>query len=134
MNPALNAYLAHELISDQLRKAERFRASSPPPAGGGSYTSVTVRRARPEDAAAIERLEELEGRRLPRGPVLLAEVDAIVLAARSLESRQTVTDPFRPTAQLVELLHLRALHLRDATLDVAPRGRRFRRLRRALSA
>jgi hypothetical protein len=55
MNPALNAYLAHELINDQIRQAERFRrgreqARSEP---GEPDGSVTVRRYRPADEPAV---------------------------------------------------------------------------------
>ncbi len=141
MNPAFNAYLAHELVTDHLREAERFRRTKyerphEQPQADRPYTSVTVRRSRPGDTCAIRRLAELEGRRPPAEPLLVVEVDGVVLAARSLQSRQTISDPFRPTAQLVELLDLRSLHLRDAAEQVGPRGRRRRvhRLVRALSA
>jgi hypothetical protein len=66
--------------------------------------AVTIRRATAQDAAAVERLAELDSRRAPRGTVLLAEVDHEPWAAISLEDGAVVADPFRRTADLVELL------------------------------
>jgi hypothetical protein len=134
MTPHLNAFLADSLMTDKLRRA----AHQAEVARGRQvidaepqHDHVTVRRAAPRDAAAIRHLAELEGRRAPAEPVLVAEVDGTVLAARSLDERQAVAVPFRPTAQLVELLDLRSLHLR-AELELADRPGRLRRAVRGL--
>ena len=71
-----------------------------------------MRLARAADAEAVARLAQRDGHRMPVGPTLVAEVGGAVLAARSLETGASVADPFRPTAQLAELLELRAAHWR----------------------
>jgi hypothetical protein len=114
MNPALTAYVASTVLDERIHDAEQARLSDH--AGHEEkdhYARVTVRLARDGDWSSIRRLEQLEGRRLPNEPTLVAEVDGRVLAARTLTARQAVADPFRPTGSLVELLDLRSLHLRN---------------------
>jgi hypothetical protein len=130
MNPELNAQVARQLTAERLQEAERDRRSrvewsqvKPDP-----YDTVTVRLARPEDAEAVLRLAQLDNRRVPLGPALVAEVANEVLAVRSLITGSALADPFRPTAHLVELLELRSTHLRDVAED-----RRRRRLTRPLA-
>ena len=136
MNPALNAYLIDSIVRDHLEQAECQRRSRVQWAEMtlDPYDSVTVRRARPGDGEALERLGELDGRRLPAGPALLAEVRGRLLAARSIESGRSIADPFNPTAHLVELLELRSAHLRGADQPSPRRGRRARSLLRAFTA
>lgn len=88
--------------------------------------TVTIRRAAPGDAAAVQRLAELDSRRAPHGTVLLAEVGPELLAAVSLDDGHTVADPFRPTADLVALLTARGGQLRrsDAGRRAPRRGGR----------
>jgi hypothetical protein len=112
MNP-LNAYLAFEIVSDHIARAERHRLAhaarerpAPP-----RYDSVTIRRATPDDWSALDRLAELEGRAAPAGAALVAEVEERVLAARWIGDAVTLADPFSPTAELVTLLEARARHL-----------------------
>ena len=130
MNPAFNAYLADALIQDRLRRAtERSRFEADPAVPDADpHRAVTVRRSRPADRPALARLAQMEGRRPPAEPLLVAEVGGEVLAARSLGSRQIVAHPFRPTAQLLELLDLRSLHLAGREEPPPPRRRRFSRL------
>jgi hypothetical protein len=71
--------------------------------------AVVIRRAYPDDAAALERLARLDSRRPLEGPVLLAERDGRVLAALATDSGRHVADPFAPTADLVALLEVRAV-------------------------
>jgi hypothetical protein len=136
MNSALNHDLATTILDDRIRAADRDRRAG---AAEGApehdpYPSVTVRLSRPDDHDAIRRLAELEGRRLPPEPALVAEACGRVLAARSLSTRELVADPWRPTEELVELLDLRSLHLRGE-LERRSRLSRFRimRLVRALA-
>jgi hypothetical protein len=112
MNP-LNAYLALEIMHDHAVRAERHRRARPRQAGSPAprYEAVTIRRATPDDRNALERLAQLEGRRLPSGAALVAEVHGRVLAARWLDSGATLSDPFHPTADLGALLAARARHL-----------------------
>jgi hypothetical protein len=74
--------------------------------------ALTLRLADPADAEALERLAELDSARAPRGEVLVAEVGGDVLAAVSLDDHHAVADPFRPTSELVFLLHEHARGLR----------------------
>lgn len=77
----------------------------------GGRGEIAIRLARPTDREALGRLEGLADRVLPCDGVLLAEADGSVVAALSLSTRQIVTDPFRATFDLVELLRLRAHQL-----------------------
>jgi len=65
------------------------------------------------DGPAIERLSQLEGRRLPAGPVLVAEQHGEVRAAVSIAGGAPIADPIHPTAGLVELLGRSLAHLRE---------------------
>jgi hypothetical protein len=73
-----------------------------------SQSSVSIRRASPDDAADVRWVAERDTRPVPPAPLLVAEVEGRVLAARSLMTGESVADPFRPTAQLTDMLALRA--------------------------
>ncbi|MEA2384282.1 MAG: hypothetical protein QOH72_4253 [Solirubrobacteraceae bacterium] len=78
---------------------------------------VTIRVADPDDAIALERLAALDSKRLPPGRLLVAEVDGELWAAVSLGGAAPVADvadPFRPSGELVLLLHERARQLERA--------------------
>ncbi|MDX6700974.1 MAG: hypothetical protein QOF26_1200 [Baekduia sp.] len=85
---------------------------------------VTIRHAFPDDAEAVARLAALDSRRVPAGPLLLAEVAGVPWAAVALVTGATIADPFRPTAELVDLLHRRAAQLAPPASGAA--GRRVR--------
>ena len=129
MNP-LNAYLALELMNDHAARAERYRRAHRRRDRGPSpcYESVTIRRTTPDDRRALERLAQLEGRGVPDGPALAAEVDERILAARWIRAEVTLADPFLPPAELVALRDTRARHLGARPRAVA------RPLRRAAAA
>ncbi len=132
MNSHLNRDVADTLVADRLREAERFRRSRVGPRETpDEYDSITVRQAGPADAHALQRLSQLEGRPAPTGATLVAEVGRTVVAARSLETGDSVADPFKPSAELRELLALRATHIRHAS-EGQVRHRRFRQWLRAL--
>ena len=82
-------------------------------------TALTLRYAHAGDAAALDRLAQLDSSHPPRGVVLVAEVGGDVWAAISLDDGHAVADPFRPTGELVALLVERARQLRGSQ-----RGRR----------
>jgi hypothetical protein len=71
-------------------------------------STLTIRRASASDGVALRDLAQLDSSRAPRGDVLVAEVGSELWAAVEVESGAAVADPFRPSADLVELLRFRA--------------------------
>jgi hypothetical protein len=108
-------------LSRQAESRRRQRAGSSRP----SPDRVTIRLAGERDRAAIERLSQLEGRRLD-GALLVAEVGGDVRAALAIHSGEPIADPFRGTGDLIELLERRRAHLNGG------RGSRLARIRAAL--
>jgi hypothetical protein len=76
--------------------------------------TVIIRAAQGSDGAALLRLAQLDSARLPIGELLVAESDGALVAAHSPRSGTTIADPFRHTAQVVELLQLRGSMMRAA--------------------
>jgi hypothetical protein len=91
------------------RSSKRVNAHRAP----GPSARLMLRPATGEDDEALARLAALYDRPLPDGPLLLAEVDGQLQAALTLTGGQELMQPYLPTAALVELLALRAKHLRD---------------------
>jgi hypothetical protein len=73
---------------------------------------LTIRRADIADSGALVHLAALDSSDPPQGDALLAEVGRELWAAVEIESGNAVADPFRPSADLVELLRFRAARLR----------------------
>ena len=100
------------------RAARRARKSSSP----GPLARLVLRRAAAEDAAALARLARLDSAPRPSADMLVAEVDGQLVAAVPFDGVRAIADPFRPTADLIELLRAR--------VDLmAPRRAPARRLR-----
>jgi hypothetical protein len=74
--------------------------------------TVVIRAARGSDGPALRRLAALDSRELPAGDLLVAETGDGVVAALSLATGERVADPFRRTADVVDLLAYRARRLR----------------------
>ncbi len=72
---------------------------------------ITIRAARSHDAAALRCLAALDSAPALRGDALIAEIDGEALAALALGDGRVVADPFRLTAELLEILRLRAAQL-----------------------
>ena len=70
--------------------------------------TIVIRPARQDDEPALLRLAALDSAAALRGEVLVADVDGRIEAALSLRDTRAIADPFRHTADLVELLHTRA--------------------------
>lgn len=91
-------------------------------------SDITIRQARTSDSAAVARLARLDSHSVADqhvDGVVLAEICGEPVAAIDTVSGETIADPFRPTAEVVELLRVhasasptrarsRALHLRTA--------------------
>ena len=85
---------------------------------------ITIRLSTADDRPAILRLAELDGRNAPAGELLLAMVCGELRVALALESRETIADPFFPTAGLIDLLRIRETNLHATGLQ---RGTPLRR-------
>ena len=71
-------------------------------------TNITVRFSVASDLGELARLAALDSASPPRGPALIAEADSRMLAALPLGAGRAIADPFEPTAEILELLRLRA--------------------------
>ncbi len=108
MFPDLTLLMAHERARD-LRAAAATghgRRRSEALTGG-----VTLRYASPADARPLRELAELDSAQAPAGSALVAEVDGRLRAALPLDGGAPIADPFHRSAELVELLRLRAMQL-----------------------
>jgi hypothetical protein len=109
---------------DELRdRADRWRQAHPDRSvATGTRThvpaeqSIAIRRATEADHSVLASLAALEGVRLRSGDMLIAEVQDEPRAAIHIASGATIADPFRPTADLIELLTLRAVRLSSGTV------------------
>jgi hypothetical protein len=81
--------------------ADRYRTAA-------LRSEITLRLASADDTDALERLAQLESRRLTEGPHLVAARDGVVEAALSLRDGQLIADPFKRTAELCALLRCHA--------------------------
>lgn len=86
--------------------------------------TLVIRRARDDDGAVLWRLAALDSAAALDGEILLAEVDGQPHAAVSLTDGRHVADPFRRTAELVDLLRLRAAQMAPPRGRARGRGRR----------
>lgn len=72
------------------------------------FDPVTIRLAGADDDEGIARVAGRDSRPVPPAPRLVVERDAVIEAVLSLRTGELVADPFRRTAELVELLRCRA--------------------------
>jgi|tagenome__1003787_1003787.scaffolds.fasta_scaffold20982870_2 hypothetical protein len=91
-----------------------------------SAPTIAIRPALLDEAADVRRLAYLDSQRPLRGDVLLALQDGVAVAAVSLADGRVAADPFRRTADIVELLKLRAEALTTSRAILLPRARRLR--------
>jgi hypothetical protein len=75
-------------------------------------STVLIRAARGSDGPALRRLAALDSRPVPAGDLIVAERDDEMVAALSLDTGAGVADPFRRTADVVDLLAFRARRLK----------------------
>ena len=109
------SYVAAEQLADRHADAAAFRAArAPPPVVAAPRERLVLRRSASQDAAALTRLAQLDGAPRPAGAVLVAELDGEIVAAVPFDGGRAIADPFRPTAELVELLRARTRLLAGA--------------------
>jgi hypothetical protein len=91
--------------------ARRGRSSTARAPQVAQAAVISIRLARREEEAAIERLAQLAERPVPTGRALVAEVDGELWAALPLSTGNLIVDPFRPASEIRQLLTLRASQL-----------------------
>jgi hypothetical protein len=69
---------------------------------------IAIRPATEADSSTLLRLAALDSAPAPHGKVLVADVGGEIVAAHSVARARSIADPFRPTADIRELLELRA--------------------------
>jgi hypothetical protein len=74
--------------------------------------TIVIRRAGAADARVLARIAALDSARIPSADSLIAELGGLAVAALDLADGHVVADPFAPTADVVELLRLRASRVR----------------------
>jgi hypothetical protein len=77
-------------------------------------STIAIRAAHAEDELTLRRLAALDSARPLTGDALLAVVDEEPVAAIGLTDGRIVANPFRRTADVVDLLRLRAQRLTPA--------------------
>ena len=95
--------------------------------------TIIIRLATSADRATLSNLAELDSRHPLAGPAMLAEVDGTVRAALDLSDGSVAADPFVRTAEVVEMLKLRARRLEGSQPSRRVRAR-LRHPRGALSS
>jgi hypothetical protein len=125
VNPFLSNEVAGERIRDLRDEAGRTnrRHARPAPKGSGQVIDVTVRPFGEGDIDGIRRLAALDDKPVPIGAVLVAEIEGELVAALPLEGGHALADPFKPTADVVNVLRLRARQVKRESR----RGRRSSR-------
>jgi hypothetical protein len=73
---------------------------------------ITIRQAAIEDTPGLVQLARVSERRLPAGPVLVAEDEAGLVAAVAVHGGPALADVRRSSADVVQLLELRSRQLR----------------------
>jgi hypothetical protein len=122
LHPIIHSGLARERQRD-LERALRMRrlAMIAQVDDQATFDGLLIRHAMPGDDLALARLAALEGRRRLRGDVLVASVRGAVRAAIGVADGEVLADPSRPTADLTELLRVRARQVSaGATAAAAP--------------
>jgi hypothetical protein len=74
--------------------------------------SYVIRQATEADAPTLRHLAELDGQKPFAGPALIAENDAVAVAAISLFDERVIADPFEHTTVVTQLLRMRLGALR----------------------
>jgi hypothetical protein len=76
-----------------------------------SSPHIAIRLATADDRSALIRLAALDSAAAPVGKALVATRDGEILAAHPLGGRRPIAHPFQRTAEVSELLALRASQL-----------------------
>jgi hypothetical protein len=114
MHPELSHLLAatrQQELRTAAKRARRFERRRRDSAPTVVWQGLTLRLATAADHGALARLAELEESPRPAGPILLGELMQRPVAALSLCDGSVIADPFTATADVVELMRMRARQL-----------------------
>jgi hypothetical protein len=105
----LDSYVAAAQTADRHVAARSARAArrARKAAAVSDGDRLVLRRAAAEDAPALARLARLDSAPRPSGAMLVGEIDGRIVAAVPFAGGRPIADPFRPTADIVELLRTR---------------------------
>jgi len=108
---AIVAARQQEFLDRASRRRQRFVRTKPGPAPAAFFEGLTLRLATHADRQALARLAELDQAQRPADPVLLGVIKQRPVVALSLSDGRVIADPFSNTAELTELLRVRARQL-----------------------
>jgi hypothetical protein len=111
--PSQLPHLIHDIGTPRPQAAARARL--PRRRALNADAAVSIRLAGDRDRTTLRDLEELDGRPLPSGRRLLAELGGVPVAAIAVADDTVVADPFARTTAVVDLLRVRARQLRGVT-------------------
>jgi hypothetical protein len=116
VNPFLSKELAVEHVRDLHEAAARGAQGRPEKRSEerDRSASVRVRHFAERDIDGIRQLAALDEKPVPIGAVLVAEQAGELVAALPLDGGDALADPFKPTADIVALLQMRARQLEKA--------------------
>lgn len=103
--------LERHLLRRERPSARRNRAAA---AALAAEQPVLLRRAVADDGMALARLQQLDGRSLPTGERVVAQIGGELVAAAHVPSGVSVADPFRPSAAIAALVSEHARRLGGA--------------------
>jgi hypothetical protein len=106
-------HYTHAIDAEHERRARGLRAIRAARREAARTAPVTIRTAAEADRGALARLASLDGARPPAGEVVVAARGGELVAAVPLAGGPEIADPFEPTADVVELLRVRAAQLRE---------------------
>jgi hypothetical protein len=96
------------------------------------WSPVVIRLATAGDRGPLERLAQLDSAALPVGGIMMGELHGRPVVAVSLTDGTVIADPFVSTAEIAELVGLRARQVGPlAGLERSPRERRQSKASRA---
>lgn len=81
-----------------------FRLNIDVPVEAPPRDRLVIRPATSDDEGALWRLAHRDSRPVPRGPLVVAEVDGVLVAALDTESGESIAEPFRRTAHILRML------------------------------
>jgi hypothetical protein len=120
---------------EDIRRERALSARRTPSRAVQEGPTIALRLCRVGDDSALARLAALEGRPVPEGQFVVAELNGRIVAALPLDGSPPLRDPFVRTAHLQRLLELRAAQLlRSERTRWGFRPRAFRLLRNSTHA